>query len=203
MEELRNIYKNNDEIRHTVITNLIKLFQRRKYIDDGMDKVDTIIKSIKDNNIANLKFKDINVSIYYLNEDVKNISSGSNLDDFMSKSLDTKKIIIISSFSKKVFNQVSEYKNSEIFRIYELLEDIPSKVFIPKHQLMLPEDEAELLKVYEKSKLPHIYHTDMMARYYGAEIGNIMRIRRKNLNSGHSSYYRVVVNDKTLSMFDK
>ena len=39
----------------------------------------------------------------------------------------------------------------------------------------------------------------MMSRYYGAKVGDIFRIKRLNLNSGISTYYRKVVKDSAIS----
>lgn len=201
MEQLGNVLMNNKEILQTSIENLIKLFQRRKYLENGQDKIDKIISSINENDIAMLQTPTHKISIYFKQIDVSNISAGSSLDEFMSKDLDTLKFIIINSFSKKVYKQIQEYKNSEVFRVYEMLEDIPSKSFIPEHTLLTTEDEADITSVYKKEQMAQIKNTDMMCRYYGGKVGNVFRINRYNVNSGYSSYYRVVVNDPGLSMF--
>ena len=48
-----------------------------------------------------------------------------SFDDYLNKNLDHHKFLIVKSFSKKTYSQVvKDYKNAEIFTIYEFLEDI-------------------------------------------------------------------------------
>ena len=196
--ELSNVIMNNNEMMETSITNLLLMFQRRGYFNsDNKDKIEKIVKDIKENKIAYLDGNE-KVGIFYENNILKNISSGSEVDDFLSKNLNMKKFVIVREFPKKVYKQIKNYKNSEIFFIFEFLEDIPSKVFIPEHQLLSKENIDELKKNYELENLPKIYNTDKMSRYYGAKVGDVFRIIRYNLNSGTSVYYRVVVNDSSI-----
>ena len=180
--------------------NILKLFQRRGYFNtDNEDKIDKLVSDIKMNGKTNLTNGNTKISIYYKDIDLKNISSGSELDEFLSKNTEFMKFIILKQFSKKVYKQVNEYNNSYIFHIFEMLEDIPSKNIIPAHQLLQEEGITELKKVFDISLFPKIYNTDMMSRYYGAKCGDIFRIKRLNLNSGISTYYRLVVKDVNIS----
>jgi DNA-directed RNA polymerase subunit H (RpoH/RPB5) len=197
---LNNIIMNNNEKIKECMKNLLKLFQRRKYFNtDNEDKIDKIVSDIKMNGKTNVSSGDIKISIYYKDIDLKNISSGSEVDEFLSKNTEFIKIVILKEFSKKVYKQINQYKNSYIFHIFEMLEDIPSKNIIPDHELLSEKDKEELSKVYDISLFPKIYNTDMMSRYYGAKVDDIFRIKRLNLNSGISTYYRRVVKDSNIS----
>ena len=191
---------NNTEKIYESIKNILKLFNNRKYfITDNQDKIEKIVQDIKNNGVANITDDNIKISIYYKDVELKNISSGSELDDHLSKNTEFIKFILLKEFSRKVYKQVNEYNNTYIFHIFEMLEDIPSKNIIPDHQLLLKENIEELKKVYDINYFPKIYNTDMMSRYYGAKVGDIFRIKRLNLNSGVSTYYRRVVNDSNIS----
>jgi DNA-directed RNA polymerase subunit H (RpoH/RPB5) len=194
MTDLINIEMNSKEITATIIQNIGKMFLRRGYMTTN-SLPDDVIKQITVDNSSSFTLNDKKFSINILiNQDVKNISSGSNIDDYLSKQLDEHKFLITKMFSKKTFKQIIEdYKNAEIFNIRELLEDIPSKHIIPEHQLLNETDKEELIKTFTAKELGRIYSTDMMARYYGAKIHDIFRISRPNINSGISIYYRVVV----------
>lgn len=190
MSELSNIEMKNTELISTVLLNLGKLFNRRGYGNIP----DDIIKEIQINKMANFKLGSSKFSINIMNQDVKNISSNSPIDEYLSNNIDNHKFLIVKYFAKKTYKQIySEYKNTEIFSIYELLEDIPSKLFIPTHTLIVDNDREELLKTFTLKEFGRIYSTDMMARYYGAKINDIFRIERPNINSGISIYYRIVV----------
>ena len=190
MSELSNIEMKNTELISTVLLNIGKLFNRRGYSDIP----DDIIKEIHTNKMANFKLGTKKISINIMNQDVKNISSNSPIDEYLSNNIDYHKFLIVKYFAKKTYKQInSDYKNTEIFSIYELLEDIPSKLFIPTHTLIVDKDREELLKTFTLKEFGRIYSTDMMARYYGAKVNDIFRIERPNINSGISIYYRIVV----------
>jgi DNA-directed RNA polymerase subunit H (RpoH/RPB5) len=188
MSNLSNIEMKNTEIITTVLLNLNKMFNRRGYGDIP----ETIIKEIQLNKMANFKIDSKKFSINILNQDVKNISSNSPLDEYLNT--DSHKFVIVNYFAKKTYKQIySDYKNAEIFSTHELLEDIPSKIFIPTHTLIEGPDRDELLKTFSLKEFGRIYSTDTMARYFGAKINDIFRIERPNINSGISIYYRIVV----------
>jgi DNA-directed RNA polymerase subunit H (RpoH/RPB5) len=171
------------------------MFIRRGYATNKDTKLSNeTIKEIHVNKMAQFKIGDKNISINILNQDVKNISSNSPIDDYLGKNIDVHKFLIVKSFAKKTYKQVTEdYKNAELFNTHELLEDIPSKQFIPEHTLMENTDRDELLETFSIKELGKLYSTDMMARYYGAKINDVFRIARPNISSGMSIYYRVVV----------
>ena len=190
---------NNEKIAESM-KNLLKLFKRRKYFDtNNEDKVEKMVNDIKMNGKTNLASSSVKISIYYKDIELKNISSGSEVDEFLSKNTEIIKFVILKEFSKKVYKQINQYKNSNIFHIFEMLEDIPSKNIIPEHELLSDEQKKELEKVFDISLFPKIFNTDMMSRYYGAKIGDVFRIKRLNLNSGISTYYRKVVKDSNIT----
>ncbi len=198
MAELSNVELNIKEITKIVINNLGKMFHRRGYTNTDIipDKIIDIIISDKtyDFELENTDTKK-KISINILNQEIKNISNGSIADEYLNKNIDYHKFLIVKNFSKKTFTQVvKEYKNAEIFTIYELLEDIPSKEFIPEHKLLNNEEKKELLESFGLNELGRIYSTDIMSRYFGAKINDVFRIIRPNISSGTSIYYRLVIN---------
>ena len=105
-------------------------------------------------------------------------------------------------FSKKVFKQAHEnYPNSEVFFLHEFMEDIPSKDFIPQHSILNSTDKDELLQHINIKNLKRIFSTDMMSRYFNAKVGDVFKIRRLNVTSGHGVDYRVVVPGKIDMLF--
>jgi len=194
MSDLANVEINNKEMINTVLSNLSKMFMRRGYTDTIDVLNDSNIKEMHENKTTSFKLGDMKYSINIMNQDIKNISSNSPTDDYLSKNLDTHKFLIVKYFSKKTYKQVNdEYTNADIFTIYEFLEDIPSKKFIPEHVLIEGPTKEELLKSFSMKELGRINSTDIMARYYGAKINDIFRISRPNISSGYSIYYRVVI----------
>jgi DNA-directed RNA polymerase I, II, and III subunit RPABC1 len=117
------------------------------------------------------------------------------LDEYLSNNIDVHKIIVCKEVAKKVVKQiVTEYKNAEFFFESEMLEDIPSKIFIPEHILLSEDEKKELLSKYSELELARIFSTDMMSRYYNAKVGDIFRIIRPSFTAGKNVFYRRVVN---------
>ena len=94
MSDLSNIELNYKEIINAVLTNICKLFVRREYtgsemgIDIDTCKLDdTVIKEIHANKTSNFELWGKKISINILNQEVKNISSKSPIDEYLSKNI--------------------------------------------------------------------------------------------------------------------
>ena len=189
-----NVELNFKEINIEICNNVLKMLERRNLLDSSQQVFDEIFNDI--NNKASLDFllnNNLKCSIYIINAKVSAITKGTPIDDFLSHNLDVHKIIIIKECAKKAVKQILlEYINTEFFFEHEMLEDIPSKITIPTHQLLSEEEIKDLLLKYNDYELSTIFTTDMMARYYNAKVGDIFRIIRPSLTSGLSIFYRRV-----------
>jgi DNA-directed RNA polymerase subunit H (RpoH/RPB5) len=193
MSELSNVELNNKEMIKIIISNLGKMFYRRNYtkFDEFSENISDALMNDK---LYDFEIDDKKYSINLFIQDVKNISNGSPIDDYLSKKIDSHKFLLVKSFSKKTYMQVNkEYKNAEIFTIFEFLEDIPAKDFIPEHILLNTDEKNELLDSFGLNELGRIYSTDIMTRYYGAKLNDVFRIIRPNISCGTAIYYRLVV----------
>ena len=188
-----NIEYNLKEINQIVMMNILKMLYRRKLInsyDDEYSKLNFENNSIVEINLNNNKI----CSIYFLNIKLTTITQNTPLDEFLSNN-DNIKIVIAKEVAKKVVKQIlTDYKNAEFFFEHEMMEDIPSKHFIPEHQLLNIEEKAEILTKFSEYEFSRILVTDAMSRYYGAKIGDIFRIIRPSFTAGKSIFYRRVVN---------
>ncbi len=192
MTELSNVEMNQKELFRLVCENISHMLIRRNLTKTKL--TDKIIETIISDKSYNFELDGKKIGINIMNQEIKNISSGSPIDEYLSKNIDYHKFVIVKSFSKKTYIQINnEFKNAEIFTIDEFLEDIPAKEIIPEHNLLNEEQKKELMESFALAELPRIYSTDMMARYYGAKINDVFRVIRPNLNSGTSIMYRVVV----------
>ena len=199
-----NVEYNQKEINQIVMENVLKMLERRKLIDSW----ENIFNSISDDIQTKSTFKIVltdnsEYSIYLVLAKLTSIVQGTPLDEYLSNNIDIHKIIIAKDVTKKVVKQiVSEYKNAEFFFLYDMLEDIPAKIFIPEHHLISGEEREELLQKFSEHELGHIFLTDMMARYYGAKIGDIFKIIRSSFTAGQNVYYRRVKNSSWDILFD-
>ena len=82
----------------------------------------------------------------------------------------------------------------EGFNEEELVVDITEHELVPEHQLLKPSEKAFLLKQYglEERQLPRIQKRDPIARYFGAQKGQVFRIVRKSETAGKYVTYRIV-----------
>ena len=183
---------NNKEINSIIIENILKMLSRRKIINS----FDNIINKFDFNNqIHEFKVSENVFSINIINGKISSILQGSPIDEYLSNNIDIHKILVIKEITRKVIKDIiSGYKNIELFLITELMEDIPSKVFIPEHQLLNKEQKIELLEKFSEHELSKILVTDVMSRYYNAKIGDIFRIIRPSITAGKNIFYRKVVN---------
>lgn len=189
-----NVEYNSKELNKVVITNVFKMLERRNIIDswsDELDKIDDLNQVIINlENINNNKY-----SINITNAKLSSIVQGTPLDQYLLSNLNVHKIIIARDVSKKVVKQiVSDYKNAEFFFESEMLEDIPSKVFISEHKILNTEERAELLNKFSTKELSKIFLTDMMSRYYGAKLDDVFKIKRPSFTAGKNIVYKHVVN---------
>ena len=199
-----NVEYNNKEINQIVMENILKMLARRNLIKSWSDEYKKLGDDIGTKSIFKVVLTDkTEYGIYLVSAKLTSIVQGTPLDDYLSNNIDVHKIIIAKDVAKKVVKQiVGEYKNAEFFFESDMLEDIPAKVFIPEHQLMNEEEKAELLDKFAEHELGRIFITDMMARYYGAKIGDIFRIVRASFTAGKNVYYRRVINGSWDILFE-
>ena len=192
------------EISVIVLTNVLKMCQRRNLIDN----INPLLENLKDDfinkGIIEFKAKDnIKISIYHYIGKVASIVQGSPLYDYLKTSVDVHKIVVMKDPTKRSAKQITyEYPNSNFFFEYEMMEDIPSKMFIPEHTLLDDEEKTAFLEIFKESELAKINDTDMMSRYYAAKIGDIFKIVRPSLTAGKNIFYRKVVPGNLNQLFD-
>ena len=93
-------------------------------------------------------------------------------------------------------NQSYEIELKHFFQLYV---NVSRHRLVPPHRLLVPSEEAELLRVFccSKEKIPSILVTDPVVRYYNFPIGSLIEIRRPAL------YYRRVISALAKSNYEK
>lgn len=198
-----NVEYNSKEINQIVIENILKMLERRKLINSWSDEYKKI-EDIETKSIFKIVLTDkTEYGVYLVTAKLTSIVQGTPLDEYLNNNIDIHKIIIARDVAKKFVQQiVNIYKNAEFFFEKEMLEDIPSNIFIPYHQLMNEDEKKELLNKYAEYELGKAFISDMITRYYGAKIGDIFRIIRPSITAGNSIYYRRVINGSWDILFE-
>ena len=190
-----NIELNNKEINNIVCLNVLTMLYRRKLIDDVKMIFTEIENDINQKAIIEFKLNDNSkCSIYSINTKLNSITHGTPIDEYLSNNITIHKIVILKDAAKKVLKQIlTDYKNAEFFFEHEMLEDIPSKIFIPEHIILNKDESKELLSKFTEHELSNILDVDIMARYYNAKVGDIFKIIRPSIVAGNSIFYRKVI----------
>ncbi len=110
MSELSNVELNIKEIITIISKNIGLMFYRRNYMKNKTFS-DKIIENLISDKTFSFEIDDKKYNINIIMQDIKNISGGSPIDDYLNKNIDHHKFIIVKSFSKKTYSQiVKDYK---------------------------------------------------------------------------------------------
>ena len=82
----------------------------------------------------------------------------------------------------------------ELFLYKDILFNPTKHILVPHHKIMSIEEKTTLLNNLKCSldDLPIILKKDVIAKYLGAELNDVIEITRKSKTTGESKYYRVV-----------
>eukprot|EP01114_Cavostelium_apophysatum_P003109 TRINITY_DN1284_c0_g1_i1.p1 TRINITY_DN1284_c0_g1~~TRINITY_DN1284_c0_g1_i1.p1 ORF type:complete len:209 (-),score=45.20 TRINITY_DN1284_c0_g1_i1:14-640(-) len=101
----------------------------------------------------------------------------------------------LTSFAKTALQEMPSVKyRMEQFLESELLVNITEHNLVPKHIRLTIQEKKDLLARYKmkESQLPRIQFNDPVARYYGLEKGDVVKIIRSSETAGKYVTYRLV-----------
>ena len=186
------------ECQHNCIRTIINMLVARKWLDDDKDShFNKLVKSPTDPidmaNITCINGKKLAIKFY--NYKLNTMKNDKEIDTFMSTYPEHHKILVVLDISSKAEKQIENSRGLEVFKIMEIVRDISKHHLVPKHILLTKEEaEAVMSEYYIKKKdMGRIYRDDPMARYLHAQTDDIIQIIRETVNSGYSTYYRLVV----------
>ncbi|KAL0379822.1 UNVERIFIED_CONTAM: DNA-directed RNA polymerase V subunitC [Sesamum angustifolium] len=112
------------------------------------------------------------------------------------ETLDRVILILQSKMNVHAQKVLDEYPvKVETFPITGLLFNITKHFLATKHEILTPEDKETLLKKHsiEDKQLPRMLENDAIAKYYGLEKGQVVKVTRSSAVAGLVVTYRCVM----------
>ncbi len=206
---LFKIDKTDEEIRQTVLTNVVKMFIERGLINKkSLSKIlgpllDKNNKSQDDIYLIQLdnKLDDSNeLLVKILKQKLTAISKQSSINEFLSNSSNkTKnKLLIVEEINPKATQYIkTNYASTEVFSEHELMVNLVDIINVPRYEVL--DKNSDLYKTFtqefncKKRDIPKVLTTDPLARYYRLQQMDIVRVVRPSETSGLTTYYRIAI----------
>jgi DNA-directed RNA polymerase subunit H len=197
------------ECQHECIKTIINMLIARRWLTvDPNDNIDQLNEA-KDRyfNMLVKKKADLldmtnilcsngkKVAIKFYNYKLNTLKNDKEIDNYIAAYPEHHKILIVLDISSKAEKQIENSRGFEVFKTREIIRDISQHHLVPKHELLTKEEAEAVMSEYniKKKDMGRIYKDDPMARYFHAQPDDIIRIIRETVNSGYSTYYRLVV----------
>ena len=100
-----------------------------------------------------------------------------------------------SNFAKQSLAELSPRLLIEHFRDEEVMVDITQHELVPEHQLLNDSEKLQLLSRYKlkETQLPRMQAGDAVARFFGMQRGQVVKIIRPSETAGRYVTYRIVM----------
>lgn len=219
------VKKDEETLRITVLTNIIKMLYNRKWISESKLKstIDSSINSSNDDNIykINLDVSLSNLPTYDPSADdtVKKLDPDFNdkvvvvkifprkvtsigkilvLVNFFETYKNYHKILIVESMAEKAKTLITNGKYSEVFDENFFLINLIDHTCSPKYEILTTDEANEFKKSYNLTnrEMKIMFTNDPASLYFYLKKKQMVRIIRDSEITGKSVDYRIVVNGK-------
>lgn len=217
-----SIKKDSETIRTTVLTNIIKMLNNRKWLSDANvnKEIDKAIKTQNDNHIYIVNIDvDLNVvSTYYPLEDgeerkfiegfvgntviikllpqkITSVGKSPIIQEFFNEYKKSHKILVVDSISDKSKAQITLTKHIEVFSEPFFMLDLMELVCCPQYEVLSPVEIITFLESYHltRKQMKKMFDNDPASQYLFLKKKQIVRIIRNSEISGKAVDYRLVV----------
>lgn len=137
--------------------------------------------------------------VFYPNEDKVGVKTIKTFAERMKTEGVSRALMVVQAnltpFAKQCLSEMVPKYHIEVFQELELMINITRHVLVPQHEVLDPTEKKTLLDRYKvrDSQLPRIQLSDPVARYYGMQRGQVVRIIRPSETAGRYVTYRLCV----------
>ncbi|PRP87148.1 DNA-directed RNA polymerase [Planoprotostelium fungivorum] len=138
------------------------------------------------------------IYVFFPDEEKVGVKSLRTYVTKMKESQVSRAIVVVrqgmSPFAKQALAEIQPKYKFEQFTETELLVNITEHQLVPEHVRLTKPEKKALLERYKlkESQLPRMQSSDPVARYYGLERGEVVKITRPSETAGRYVTYRLV-----------
>ena len=216
------LLKDKETIRQEVLSNIVTMLKKRKWIfDENADaKAEELKKTINDDHIYTITLdvrlselqtyyptdihtdrqfdeefnkNDNKIVIKLLHQNINNLKFPA-INDFLNYYKNSHKILVVSDISEKIKNRILT-QHTEIFTEPFLMIKLADVDSSPQYDILTPNEIKELLDSYDfvKKHMNIMLLSDPMSKYLFLQSKQVVRIIRDSQSSGKSIGYRIIV----------
>jgi DNA-directed RNA polymerase subunit H (RpoH/RPB5) len=188
----RNIRMFPQELNRKIIENVVRMFVMRGVLP--VNDLTTTVNKLYDNmDTINqiVKLPGVFVLVIFQGK-LSTLAKMGSMMNALNDSTVANKLVVVDSIQLKPLRELISY-GADVFSSVELMRDPINHVLVPKHQVITNEERAQLIADgVLVEQLPRIDITDMVVRYLGFQVGDVIKVLRPSPTTGISIQYRLV-----------
>eukprot|EP00924_Labyrinthula_sp_SR-Ha-C_P013809 maker-scaffold_5-snap-gene-14.0-mRNA-1 protein AED:0.01 eAED:0.01 QI:222/1/1/1/1/1/2/22/209 len=194
---------------YRVFKTIMKMLSNRKYLVPEHEK-DISLQEFKEKfgsplnrtlltyEAQKIEDPEDKITVFFPDDEKVGVKPIREYIDYMSSGKLTRGILVcatsITPLAKQALQELKPKYIMEYFLESELLIDITEHELVPKHEVLTKTQKDQLLEGYKikPEQLPRMKIDDPVARYFGLQYGEVVKIIRPSETAGRYVTYRIV-----------
>lgn len=197
---LQAVYKTEDEIVNTIVSNSVMMLSRRIYMADGK-KHNLLVYAEAMTTLTDLGEKTFKLKgatkdyvIKIIFQKVTSLGKPSTIIDFLDKYKNAHKIIVVGGYNASTAEDLHKQPNVELFLVDDLMSDVVTHELQPRFELLSQAEMDALKKEYNitNKQFMKLERADPVTKYFNLKRDDIIRIIRPSPTAVRGITYRIV-----------